>query len=90
MGTSKEPPRQPTYEPSGAKDPPREQGVVHSQPRVFQNDPKDSKSELQGTSNSITPNPLFIQESKNPTTVLRSAAEAKPVNIHILTKKALK
>ena len=37
---------------SGAKNPPRDQGDVHGQPRVLQNDPKDSKSELQGTSNS--------------------------------------
>ena len=58
----------------------RRQEDVQSQFRVLQNDSKDSKSELQGTSNSITPNPLFIQASKNPITVLRSAAEAKPIN----------
>ena len=39
-------------EPSGSKNPQREQGDIHGQPRVLQNDPKDSKSELQGTSNS--------------------------------------
>ena len=39
-------------EPSGSKNCQREQGDVHGQPRVLQNDPKDSKSELQGTSNS--------------------------------------
>ena len=53
---------------------------IQSQFRVLQNDPRDSKSELQGTSNSITPNPLFIQEPQTPITVLRAAAEAKPVN----------
>ena len=42
---------------------------------------KDFKSELQGASNSITPNPLFIQEPQTPITVLSSAAEAKPVNL---------
>ena len=58
----------------------KKQEDIQSQFRVLQNDPKDSKSELQGTSNSITPNPLFIQEPQTPITVLRSAAEAKPVN----------
>ena len=48
LGTSKEPPRQPKYEPSGAKDPQREQGVVHSQPRVLQNDTKYSKKWVPG------------------------------------------
>ena len=39
LGTSKEPSRQPKYEPSGAKDHQKEQGVVHSQARVFKDDP---------------------------------------------------
>ena len=59
----------------------KKQEDIQSQFRVLQNDPKDSKSELQSTSNSITPNPLFIQEPQTPITVLRSSAEAKPTNL---------
>ena len=43
IGTSKELSRQPKYEPSGAKDIQREQGIVHSQSRAYQNDSKYSK-----------------------------------------------
>merc|ERR1712127_655156 len=90
---TKELSRQPKYEPSGAKDLQREQGIAHSQSRVFQNDSKYSKSELQGTSDSkkLTQtsqkrNLSHVQStcsSKTPRTQLpsvRSAAEAKPTN----------
>ena len=67
--------------------------VVNSQSRVFQNDSKYSKSELQATSDSKKPtltsqkrNLSHVQSncsSKTPRTQLpslRSAAEAKPTN----------
>jgi hypothetical protein len=43
IGTSKALSRQPKYEPSGAKDIQREQGIVHSQSRAYQNDSKYPK-----------------------------------------------
>ena len=58
----------------------REHGFVQGLPKPDSKKTHTDQSETQPKSCSVH---LFIKDSKNPITILRSAAEAKPVNLDV-------